>query len=151
MATDLNVNGQNRSLDADPEMPLLWALRDVLNLTGTKYGCGIAQCGACTVLLDGQPRDALDGGDAGAGGLAVHQHGAGTALRRAAAVLGPGQPQSVAERPEQRHLGIHIERLRAPVHCQVRGHWVLPYRSILYAGPASDGCWDWWGADHWRH
>jgi len=55
MATDLNVNGQNRSLDADPEMPLLWALRDVLNLTGTKYGCGIAQCGACTVLLDGQP------------------------------------------------------------------------------------------------
>ena len=55
MATDLNVNGQNRRLDADPEMPLLWALRDVLNLTGPKYGCGIAQCGACTVLLDGQP------------------------------------------------------------------------------------------------
>ncbi len=55
MATDLNVNGQDRKLDADPEMPLLWALRDVLNLTGTKYGCGIAQCGACTVLLDGQP------------------------------------------------------------------------------------------------
>src|SRR3712207_8257374 len=55
MATDLNVNGQNRRLDADPDMPLLWALRDVLNLTGTKYGCGIAQCGACTVLLDVQP------------------------------------------------------------------------------------------------
>ncbi len=55
MATDLNVNGQDRKLDADPEMPLLWALRDVLNLTGTKYGCGIAQCGACIVLLDGQP------------------------------------------------------------------------------------------------
>lgn len=55
MATDLNGSGHNRRFDADPEMPLLWALRDVLNLTGTKYGCGIAQCGACTVLLDGQP------------------------------------------------------------------------------------------------
>ena len=55
MGTNLTVNGRDQSLDADPEMPLLWALRDVLNLTGTKYGCGIAQCGACTVLLDGQP------------------------------------------------------------------------------------------------
>ena len=54
MATDLTVNGQDRSIEVDPEMPLLWALRDVLNLTGTKYGCGIAQCGACIVLLDGQ-------------------------------------------------------------------------------------------------
>ncbi len=51
----LTVNGVTREVDADPEMPLLWAIRDHLNLTGTKYGCGIAQCGACTVLLDGQP------------------------------------------------------------------------------------------------
>ena len=51
----LNVNGTNRTFDAEPNTPLLWALREQLGLTGTKYGCGIAQCGACTVLLDGQP------------------------------------------------------------------------------------------------
>jgi isoquinoline 1-oxidoreductase alpha subunit len=51
----LNVNGAAHAVDAEPDMPLLWALRDVLNLTGTKYGCGVAQCGACTVHLDGQP------------------------------------------------------------------------------------------------
>ena len=51
----LNVNGTSRELDADPEMPLLWALRDLLKLTGTKYGCGKALCGACTVHMDGQP------------------------------------------------------------------------------------------------
>lgn len=50
----LNVNGQRHELDVDPQTPLLWVLRDNLNLTGTKYGCGIAQCGACTVHLDGQ-------------------------------------------------------------------------------------------------
>ncbi|RZS56626.1 isoquinoline 1-oxidoreductase alpha subunit [Sphaerotilus mobilis] len=48
------VNGQARSVDADPEMPLLWALRENLQLTGTKFGCGMALCGACTVHLDGQ-------------------------------------------------------------------------------------------------
>ncbi len=52
---ELRVNGTTVSLDADPDMPLLWALRDVAGLTGTKFGCGIAQCGACTVLVDGQP------------------------------------------------------------------------------------------------
>ena len=50
----LNVNGQAHELDADPEMPLLWTLRDLLGLTGTKYGCGQALCGACTVHLDGE-------------------------------------------------------------------------------------------------
>ena len=50
---DLNVNGKTLSVDADPNMPLLWALRDVLNMTGTKFGCGIAACGACTVHVDG--------------------------------------------------------------------------------------------------
>src|SRR3954462_10880620 len=49
------VNGQRRGVDVEPETPLLWVLRDELGLTGTKYGCGIAQCGACTVLIDGQP------------------------------------------------------------------------------------------------
>lgn len=51
----LTLNGQRREIDADPEMPLLWALRDVLKLTGTKYGCGVALCGACTVHLEGAP------------------------------------------------------------------------------------------------
>ncbi|MCC2615619.1 (2Fe-2S)-binding protein [Aestuariibacter halophilus] len=48
------LNGKKQQVDADPAMPLLWALRDLLGLTGTKFGCGIAQCGACTVHLDGQ-------------------------------------------------------------------------------------------------
>ena len=51
----LTVNGVSHAVDADPETPLLWVLRDHLDKTGTKYGCGIAQCGACTVHLDGQP------------------------------------------------------------------------------------------------
>lgn len=49
----LNINNKNYNVDVDPETPLLWVLRDVLDLTGTKYGCGIAQCGACTVHLNG--------------------------------------------------------------------------------------------------
>ncbi|MGA8145386.1 MAG: (2Fe-2S)-binding protein [Candidatus Acidiferrales bacterium] len=49
------LNGKPQTLDVDPDMPLLWALRDVVGLTGTKYGCGVAQCGACTVHLDGSP------------------------------------------------------------------------------------------------
>ena len=52
-AVSLIVNGQRRTVVADPAMPLLWVLRDVLGLTGTKFGCGIAQCGACTIHLDG--------------------------------------------------------------------------------------------------
>ena len=52
MAT-LNINGQSHTIDAPPDMPVLWVLRDIVGLTGTKFGCGIAQCGACTVHLDG--------------------------------------------------------------------------------------------------
>ena len=50
----LNVNGEDRSFDGDPKMPLLWYVRDILQLTGTKYGCGAAQCGCCTVLVGGE-------------------------------------------------------------------------------------------------
>jgi isoquinoline 1-oxidoreductase subunit alpha len=55
MDMKLSINGLSHQLDVDPDMPLLWALREQLALTGTKYGCGIAQCGACTVHLDGKP------------------------------------------------------------------------------------------------
>ncbi|MEZ4828190.1 MAG: (2Fe-2S)-binding protein [Bacteroidia bacterium] len=51
----LTINGKRHSVEADPQMPLLWVIRDLIGLTGTKYGCGIAQCGACTVHLDGTP------------------------------------------------------------------------------------------------
>jgi len=53
MAVTLKVNGKTQTLDVEPDMPLLWALRDELGLTGTKFGCGIAQCGACTVHING--------------------------------------------------------------------------------------------------
>ena len=55
MSITLTINGETRSVDADPDMPLLWVLRDELALTGTKFGCGVALCGACTVHLNGNP------------------------------------------------------------------------------------------------
>ena len=55
MAITLTINGKSRSVDAAPGTPLLWVLRDHLGMTGTKFGCGVAQCGACTVHVDGQP------------------------------------------------------------------------------------------------
>jgi aerobic-type carbon monoxide dehydrogenase small subunit (CoxS/CutS family) len=54
MAITLNVNGTSRTVDVEPETPLLWVLRDSIGLTGTKFGCGISRCGACTVHIDGQ-------------------------------------------------------------------------------------------------
>ena len=56
MPVNLNVNGQSRKVESDPQTPLLWVLREDLGLTGTKYGCGVAQCGACTVHVDGETR-----------------------------------------------------------------------------------------------
>ena len=53
--TTLKINGEDKTFDAPDDMPLLWVLRDVLGMTGTKFGCGIAQCGACTVHIDGNP------------------------------------------------------------------------------------------------
>ncbi|MEQ8268647.1 MAG: (2Fe-2S)-binding protein [Parvibaculum sp.] len=70
MAITLNVNGTTHRLDIEPDMPLLWALRDELGLTGTKFGCGVAACGACTVHVDGvatrtcvTPVEAVDGAE----------------------------------------------------------------------------------------
>ncbi len=54
MSVTLNVNGKRHALDVDPETPLLWVLREDIGLTGTKYGCGVAQCGACTVHMNGE-------------------------------------------------------------------------------------------------
>jgi isoquinoline 1-oxidoreductase alpha subunit len=55
MEFKINLNGTEHSIDAEPDMPLLWAIRELAGLTGTKFGCGVAQCGACTMHLDGQP------------------------------------------------------------------------------------------------
>ncbi len=55
MPVTINVNGTDRAIDAEPDTPLLWAIRDHAGLTGTKFGCGMALCGACTVHLDGEP------------------------------------------------------------------------------------------------
>ncbi|MCP8940957.1 (2Fe-2S)-binding protein [Alsobacter sp. SYSU M60028] len=60
MKLSLTVNGATHEVDVEPETPLLWVLRDTIGLTGTKYGCGIAQCGACTVHIDGQPAKACN-------------------------------------------------------------------------------------------
>src|SRR5690349_2130858 len=75
----LTVNGVAHEVDADPEMPLLWALRDHLNLTGAKYGCGIAQCGACTVHVDGLPVRScqIRVGDVGAAAVTTIEGAAG--------------------------------------------------------------------------
>jgi isoquinoline 1-oxidoreductase alpha subunit len=68
---NLNINGRDEAVEVDPETPLLWVLRDTLGLTGTKYGCGIAFCGACTVHLDGQPTRSCSIAVGDVGGAAV--------------------------------------------------------------------------------
>ena len=71
MAVTLNINNQQRTLDVDGDMPLLWAIRDVVGLTGTKFGCGLAQCGACTVYVDGVPTRSCQTPVADAEGVSV--------------------------------------------------------------------------------
>jgi isoquinoline 1-oxidoreductase subunit alpha len=71
MTIALTVNGKDQALDVEPDMPLLWALRETLGLTGTKFGCGIAACGACTVLMDGRAVRSCTLPVSAAGGKAV--------------------------------------------------------------------------------
>src|SRR4029450_8456156 len=71
MATTLKINGEQKTFDAPGDMPLLWVLRDVLGMTGTKFGCGIAQCGACTVHVDGEPGRSCQTPGSAADGRAV--------------------------------------------------------------------------------
>jgi isoquinoline 1-oxidoreductase subunit alpha len=71
MKLSLKINGAAHEVDVEPETPLLWVLRDTIGLTGTKYGCGIAQCGACTVHIDGQPTKACNINAASAVGKAI--------------------------------------------------------------------------------
>ena len=70
----LNVNGTNHTVNVAPDTPLLWVLRDVLKLTGTKYGCGIEVCGACTVLLDGEAEKSCEMEVQEAAGRTDHYH-----------------------------------------------------------------------------
>ena len=78
----LTINGRTVEADAEPAMPLLWVLRDVLGLTGTKYGCGVAACGACTVRVDGQPvRSCVTPVSSVAGRKVVTIEGLGTRAR----------------------------------------------------------------------
>lgn len=71
MSITLNINGQDHSIDVDPQMPLLWAIRETVGLTGTKFGCGIAQCGNCTVIVDGNAVRSCNTPVAAAAGKAI--------------------------------------------------------------------------------
>ncbi|MGU3541324.1 (2Fe-2S)-binding protein, partial [Methylobacterium sp. A54F] len=92
----LTVNGVSHDVEADPGMPLLWVLRDRLGKTGTKYGCGIAQCGACTVHLDGQPVRSCQTriGDVGAAKITTIE---GVSGRAAEAVQGAWRKPDVVQ------------------------------------------------------
>ena len=94
----LHVNGVEHQLDADPEMPLLWVLRDLLGLTGTKYGCGEALCGACTVHLDGEAVRSCVTPVGAARRADDHHHRGPVARRRPPAAAGLGRARRAAVR-----------------------------------------------------
>ena len=121
--TDLKVNGKPHHLEADPETPLLWILRDHLGLTGTKYSCGIGECGACTVQMDGEPvascsvtlprprqkrnhyrRPGQPGGQGLAKGLAKGKRGPSAAIASRARSSPPPRLLEKAPRPGEREI-----------------------------------------------
>ena len=107
----LNVNGNPQQLDVAPDTPLLWALRDTLHLTGTKYGCGEALCGACTVLVDGAPmRSCVMPVSAVAGRKittieAVDKHRIGKVVQDGLAQAGRGAVRLLPVRPDHERGG----------------------------------------------
>ena len=138
---NVHVNGQERTFDGDPSMPLLWYLRDELGLTGTKFGCGVALCGACTVHLDGEAVRSCGIAMSDVGGQVGDHHrrsrpqrrasGAGrlAQYQRAAMRLLPGRPDHAGGRPAGENAG--ADR-RADRRRHVRQH--LPVR-LLSAHP----------------
>ena len=116
----LIINGQSQQVDVAADMPLLWVLRDVLGLTGTKYGCGIAQCGVCTVHLDGQPiRSCVTPISAVAGRSittieAIGETAVGKAVQQAWLAHEVGEP---AEFGKNRTLTVQASRPRLTVAC----------------------------------
>ena len=134
----LNVNGKPRDLDVPDDMPLLWTLRDVLNMTGTKFGCGAGLCGACTIHIDGQPvRSCITPVSAAVGKRittieAIGSHAGGeegpgrlARARRAAMRLLPVRPDHVCSGAARRNR--QAER-RGHRHCHGREH--LPLRHV---------------------
>jgi isoquinoline 1-oxidoreductase alpha subunit len=134
--TTLNINGQTHTVDAPPDMPLLWVLRDLVGLTGTKFGCGIAQCGACTVHLDGQAVRSCVLPIAAVGRAQGHDHrsrqhhasgqtsagGMGRARCCAVRVLsvGSGDVGGFADRLEPQPLGCRYRRCNGGQHLPLR-------------------------------
>ena len=82
MRFDINVNGRRQSVDVAPETPLLWVLRDDLQLTGTKFGCGVAQCGACTIHVNGKPTRACTTHISSVGSAAITKIGRASCRER---------------------------------------------------------------------
>ena len=113
----LTINGHPQQVDVDPDTPLLWVLRDNLGLTGTRYGCGIAQCGACTVHIDGVAARSCSVP------VGAVEDSAITTIEGLS--VGADQAQGVTQHPQQRGVGIDIHLLLMAVDGET-GHLLAP-------------------------